>query len=176
MASDVRRFGVLFALWMPFFAQAEESAHATDEASWFLSPGALLSVTTRSTQPVIIGAGVELSIINNVDRDVRGFGYGAFIQTQGTQSSFRAALGPQIHYAIFGLELGAAIEGGSKDFGTSLGAQIAPYLSIGILSVAFRTTLPVATLRGTQKYPVEYGTVISIKYPIALDGPSRLEF
>ena len=96
------------------------------------------------------------------------------VQSVGTFDHGRFALGPQVNYHIVGLELGGAIETGSDQYAATASVHIAPFLSAGFASAAFRIGIPVAALtENGGTYPTDLGLVMTLKWPYPLHGRTR---
>ena len=123
---------------------------------------------------------------------------GAFAQVQSVGfDHFRLAAGPQFltAYRLVGVELGAFIEEGMLEAAattqgkpnaaitqgmpgaalppraTTFGLHFAPFVSFGVVSLALRMGIPLASLSAGQQYGLEIGMMGTIKIPIGLDGP-----
>jgi len=149
---------------------------AADEGSagqshHFLAPGVLAGFTGHLDAPALGALGIEVAYTYYPMKPYT-LGVGAFAQAQSVGlQHLRAALGAQVNFAFGGVELGAAIEQGKDGKATTFGVQLAPFVSIGWVSAAFRIGLPVAALvDGADRYAVDLGLITTVKIPIPLSG------
>ena len=124
-------------------AAAMAAPHAAQaEGIGVFSPGVLYSAVWGRAPTD--GFGLELSYAYH-PRNTSTFSVGAFTQAQAnTDGSFRIGGGAQVGWQVFGLELGWAQRTGNDQFAGAGGVHIAPYLSVGVVLVALRFTLPLA--------------------------------
>jgi hypothetical protein len=81
----------------------------------------------------------------------------------------RFALGGQVNYTAVGLELGWAFMTASRDFAATHGLHVAPFLSLGIFSIASRFTIPIARAGELPIRPFYVSAVLTVKMPILFD-------
>ncbi|MBI5514655.1 MAG: hypothetical protein HY909_12845 [Deltaproteobacteria bacterium] len=160
-------------------AQTAPQAPATPQfaptALGFLSPALVYSnVWGRSPAH---GVGAELAYSYH-PRAARRLVLGAFTQGQVyTDGSLRFAGGLQTGYGPFGVELGLAHRTGTDDFRASTGLHVAPYLSLGVLSVALRFTVPLNDTQGAPNSGVaslgqgpETALTLGLRIPVRVHG------
>jgi hypothetical protein len=149
---------------------AREASAEGGQAHHFIAPGILGGATGHVDSPVFGQLGIDVTYTYYPARPLT-LGVGAFLQAQSVGfEHFRAALGGQFNFWIFGTELGAYIELGSKDKATTFGIQLTPFVSVGFASVGLQLGLPVAQLTAGEKYAVDVGFIGTLKVPIPLDG------
>jgi hypothetical protein len=153
----------------------QASPAAADQAQDFFTAGLLMSLASHANvhgdRPARPGFGVESTFVHYLDRP-REFGVGGFTQAQivGTDHA-RFALGPQLNYVLLGLELGGYIETSSPGHAATWGAHLGPFLSLGVVSAAFRVGLPLGTIgAGGRDYGLELGAVAVLKFPYPVGG------
>jgi hypothetical protein len=143
---------------------------AGERAHNFLAVGGLIGFTGHLDAPVLGALGATLSY-TSYPWDPYFIGVGAFAEVESVGfKHVRAALGGQLNVMIAGLEVGASIEQGGDGKATTFGAQLSPFVSIGIVSVAFRIGIPIAALVEGDRYATDLGLVATTKIPIPLDG------
>jgi hypothetical protein len=154
---------------------ASPQATFTPTALGFLSPALLYSnVWGRSPAH---GVGAELTYSYH-PRAARHLVLGAFTQGQVyTDGSLRFAGGIQTGYGPFGVELGLAHRTGTGDFSATTGLHVAPYLSLGVLSVALRFTVPLQDVAGAPNSGVpplgqgpETALTLGLRFPVRVHG------
>jgi hypothetical protein len=167
--SAAAALAVLLASLSAKAAAAEEGGPG--QSHHFLSPGLLAGVTGHLNAPVLGAIGGELSYTYYPAKPYT-LGVGAFAQAQSVGlKHLRAALGAQFNFAVGGVEIGGSFEQGKDGKASTFGVQIAPFVSIGWVSAAFRIGLPVAALvDGTDRYAVDLGLIMTAKIPIPLSG------
>jgi hypothetical protein len=143
-------------------ARAEKRFH-------IISPGFLWGVTKQLNDAPAWGAvGGELTYAYLFYQGEQWAGVGAFAQAQTVGfHHLRAALGPQVTYAIGGLELGPYIEAGEDAYATTIGLHASPFVTVGLASAALRVGIPVATTSEGARYGVDLGVVFTLKLPFA---------
>lgn len=149
-------------------ALASPAARASDTYH-VLSPGFLWSITKQiNDEPAWGGIGGELtySVLSGSGHRLAGFGAFAQVQTVGFHH-MRAAVGPQFMYSVAGIELGPYIETAKDDYATTVGVQASPFVSVGVLSAAFRAGIPITTTSEGTRYGVDLGAVFTLKLPFA---------
>jgi hypothetical protein len=146
------------------------SASAT-EAYDFVSVGLLFSSSSHpQPAPRGLGLGGEVTYVHYVDRE-RMVGVGAFLQGQHAGAGHaRFALGPQLNYGFLGLELGGYAETSASGYASTWGAHAGPFLSLGILSAAFRVGVPLGTSGPGESYGTELGVAVTLKFPAPIGG------
>jgi hypothetical protein len=132
------------------------AAHADDDRSVTLVIPGYLYGTLAGTSPAR-AHGAELSVLHVWDaRQYLGLGLLGQVQSYNG-SQLRTALGGQLTWGPFGLELGWAYR---RADAPQHGVHVAPYLSLGLVSFAWRTTVPI----GGDGW--ETGFVFAAKLPI----------
>lgn len=147
----------------PTRAEARTARH-------FVTAGLLTGFASK------LGSGIEGTLGGELDYTFYpwkpyDFGVGGFAQVHTVAfDHVRAAAGPQINYTLGGAELGLFVEQGGASYGTSLGAQITPFVSVGIVSLGFRVGIPFYALGSSPRYPVDLGLSATLKCPYPIDG------
>jgi hypothetical protein len=159
----------------PVAAPVAAPAAAPSGPLAYLSPGLLYSdVWGRSPAH---GFGFELSYAWRPSNTSR-LTLGGFTQGQWyTDGSLRGAAGVEAGWRIFGLELGVAHRTGTDAFAATTSLHVAPYISLGVASVAVRFSVPLyeATAAGpnagpTQGQGFETALTFALKFPIRVAG------
>lgn len=151
-----------------FPARAEAARGARD----FLAPGILFGFSGRpgGDQDVQAHFGAELTFTHYPGAPYQ-LGVGAFTQIYAVGfDHVRAAIGPQVNYMFGGLELGLCVEQEDRLNSTSLGVQVAPFASIGFLSISFRIVFPFYGFGPAPAYTPDLGLAFSFKWPFPLGG------
>ena len=143
---------------------------AAEGPGGYILPGFLVTPTAGHVSA--IGWGGELSGMYYPSR-YSELGVGAFAQAQSyvgdAPTHGRFAVGVQAGW-ILGAELGVALRRGAGIYGSTAGAQIGPYVSLGIVNLAFRLVVPFAHDRN-ESYGVEAGVSLSLKLPVPWGDP-----
>ncbi len=143
---------------------------AAEQAQDFITVGLLTSLTAHSGEDHQPAVGGEATYVHYLD-PIRDFGLGGFFQGQAEAAKHgRFALGPQINYYLFGLEVGAYSESSSPGYATTWGVHVAPFLSLGVVTAAFRVGVPLGTPDVGKLYGTEFGWVFTFKVPIPVGG------
>jgi hypothetical protein len=142
---------------------------SADESHHILSPGFLWGVSKQLNDAPAWGAlGGELVYAYVWKPEETFVGIGAFTQVQTVGfHHLRAAVGPQVTYSYFGLELGPYVETGKDIYATTVGLQASPFVTVGVLSAAFRAGIPLATTSEGTRYGVDLGAVFTLKLPFS---------
>jgi hypothetical protein len=143
-------------------------AAGADKTFHIISPGFLWGVTKQlNDAPAWAALGGELTYAY-IEHHGDFVGFGAFAQVQSVGfHHLRAAVGPQVTYAVFGLELGPYIETAKDRYATTIGLQASPFITVGVLSAAFRAGIPLAATTEGTRYGVDLGAVFTLKLPFA---------
>lgn len=174
-----RRLALVTASLASFVSLSARASDATH-----VSPGLITSIGTPSFAR--FGFGSELSFMRRPG-SAPILGEGAYLQLQGwlpdpertaedqTRPSFQVSAGPELSFALLGIELGADFRGrADSDHASSLGVRAAPYLSFGYGYVsASLAWLPIALEGAASPQGVVTAMTIGLKWPILLSG--RLE-
>lgn len=138
-----------------------------------MSPGFLWGVSKQLNDEPAWGAlGGELTYAYIFKVKDNFVGLGAFGQASSVGfHHMRFAVGPQFTYAVAGLELGPYIETRKDAYATTIGLQASPFLTLGVISAAFRAGIPLTTTSEGNKYGVDLGAVFTIKLPFAPGEP-----
>jgi hypothetical protein len=167
---------------------------ATGAAVLLLSPAAAADTVALMTvgfvyshgwgDTTVDGLGAEASVsIYPVDNGVnfgffaQGQGYNAAAGASLTQEAQegglfgRTAVGTQLAWGGFGMEMGWAYVSDVSGLPAYHGLHIAHFLSAGILMVAPRFTIPVGSERAT-----EFALTVGLKLPILLAGDGAAKF
>jgi hypothetical protein len=155
-------------------------ARADQQASTIVTGGLLVGGSQNQDDPsgnVQLDYGVELTLVHTWGHpehiDDRFYpGLGAFAQLEYVDGDrLRATAGPQVNYGPFGVEVGLAWDQDDGTYAATLSAHVAPFVSIGIASIAVRADFPLShdTSVGPG-YGVNYGLIFTLKLPFGLDG------
>ena len=138
-----------------------------DAGSTFLNSGVLLSGSSRP-EGFVPGLGAEVSIHRFAEKTV---GFGLFAQWQTMEFEYhRIAGGLQGSLSLVGFELGVAHETASDELAATTSLHIAPFVSIGIVTLAVRFGRPLGEKAGTRpRHGSEVGVVLAFKYPHELE-------
>jgi len=110
------------------------------------------------------GHGVELSVVH-VPHVEKFIGVGLVGQLQSYNGThLRTALAGEVIWEMLGLEVGWAYRRSDSVHAAQHGLHIAPFVSIGVLSLAWRTTIPATT--SDDAYGFESGLALAVKLPI----------
>ncbi|MBL8714459.1 MAG: hypothetical protein JNL79_00575 [Myxococcales bacterium] len=146
------------ALMGPASARADE-----DRSLTAVVPGYLHTWSTgRRTWT---DRGAELSVVHAPYGLERWQGFGLLGQLQRHDEGIRAAVAAEVFYSAFGLEAGWAVRTSAD--GAQHGLHLAPFFSVGFLSVALRTTFALGSGSGTGN---EVGLALGLKLPIPVQG------
>jgi hypothetical protein len=142
-----------------------------NEGSGFLVPGYIHS-ETWGDEPAS-GNGVELTydyypVLQSPGAP--GYAVGLLGQWERYQAPGhdRFAIGGQVMAPFYGLELAYAQRAASGDRLTTHGVHVAPFVSLGALSLAIRATIPVSAME--RNYGTEFGFTLGVKIPVLLHG------
>ena len=137
-------------------------ADEPDNTVTLVIPGYLFGAIAGAAPARAHGAELTLLHVTNVDKYT---GIGLVGQAQSYDGShLRVAVAAEATWACFGLELGWAMRRSDGAYATQHGIHVAPYLSLGLVSLAVRTTVPV--FGDTNAYGWELGFVLGLKLPI----------
>jgi hypothetical protein len=170
----MRRFQKLLGISAAFTAIALSAPDArADQKFHIISPGFLWGITKQLNDEPAWGAlGAELTYAHIFEHNHRLVGVGAFAQVQTVGfHHLRGAVGPQATYSIFGVEVGPYIEAGKDTYGTTIGFQASPFITLGVFSAAFRAAIPLTTTSAGDRYGVDLGAVFTLKLPFAPSEP-----
>jgi hypothetical protein len=146
------------------------SPAAAEQAQHFASIGLLGSASAHGGEPVRAAFGAEGTFVHYVDHE-RSLGLGGFLQAQvAAPRHHRFAFGPQINYEFFGLELGSYAETAGGGYATTWGLHAAPFVSLGLVSAAFRVAVPLGTSGAGEPQGTELGLVFTLKAPFPIGG------
>jgi hypothetical protein len=155
----------------------DEDIEEQDGAGGFINPGILTSAVIGRSPA--IAAGGEVSFLHRPGWFPPGChcGVGAFGQVQRYFSEggahTRVAAGVQAGGPV-GVELGLAYRGANDKFKSTTGVHVAPYVSIGIVSLALRLTMPIeADPRKTHGF--EAALAVGVKVPIPYGKHPKLQ-
>ena len=81
----------------------------------------------------------------------------------------RLVVAGEIAWTGLGVELGYAYLSASSEASSTHAVHLAPFLSIGILSVATPLTIPIAHVGDREAHPFDLGLMVSIKFPFLLE-------
>jgi hypothetical protein len=128
---------------------------------------------THHAGPASTGAGIEVTYDHFPDGLSRfmipeGAMIGGVAQMQAVGDHSRFLLGVQGGEGL-GLELGPALETGDGPRGTTLSLHVAPFLSLGVVSVALRVGAPLAPLSSRPMYGTDVAAVLALKAPILVE-------
>jgi len=143
-------------------APSNSQTSRPDAAFWFM-PGFLLS-GTAGVVPAL-GLGAEASVVRVTDSPLSTFGI--FGQAQSYNSEYgRYAGGVEMGWG-FGAELGYDFREAHNEFAGTHGVHVAAFASLGLASLAWRTTVPVATASNVgRNQGFETGLAITVKIPV----------
>jgi hypothetical protein len=143
---------------------------AAEQAQDFLAAGALFGFSGHIDTPVLGDIGGELSFTHYPD-EAFFLGIGGFAQAQSVGiEHWRLAAGAQANGTILGLELGGFAEGGDAGHGDTIGLHLAPFVSMGFLSVAFRAGIPLRAVSKGPAYGTDLGMLFTVKFVAPLGG------
>ncbi len=148
------------------------------QAEPILAAGLLGSATTHVGAPPMYGGfGGEVSLVKYFSSKMDGLGVGGVAQVQSVGlDHVRAQIGPQVNYWTFGSEFCLFAEQKNATYATTLGLHLAPFMSIGFASAAFRIGIPLTTVGSGPRYPVDLGAVLTLKVVIDVSGGRILFF
>jgi hypothetical protein len=140
-----------------------------DEASAWLNVGALGSASSRG---VGIGAELTLDWVGDMLSDApwaQKAGIGLLLQLERiSDGATRYVAGGQVIAGeIAGLEVAGVWR--RRSAGNNSALHLAPFLAMGVASLAVFVDIPVGSDLGTSN-PIEVGVAITIKIPIPLNG------
>lgn len=147
----------------PALAQAEQAHH-------FFAPGVLFGFGGKIDDDLLGILGGEITY-TGYPNETYLLGVGGFAQvyTVGFDHA-RFAFGPQVNFAIGGMELGVSIEQEDKKHSTTVGMQVTPFVSIGFLSLGCKIGIPFYAAGPLRSYAVDVGMNVAMKFPIPMDG------
>jgi hypothetical protein len=136
----------------------------------YLNPGPILSLVGGRQHA--LGLGLEISAMHFPAGKWASPGYGAFAQGQLYDGKYtRFAFGGQAALANGGVELGLAYRAGDGDWVSTLSVHGALFISVGVLTIALRDTLP---LNGFDRDHLGFGSevafTVGLKVPIIIQG------
>lgn len=149
-----------------------EDAHAEerDPSVTFVTPGYLFSAVAGHVPAY--GHGFELSVLHFFDTTTyRGLGVVGQIQSYNG-SHLRVATALEGAYGIFGVELGWAMRRSDGEHASQHGVHVTPYVSIGVVSVGVRTTVPIGG--GDAAYGWETGLSLKLAIPVPVRNRQNL--
>lgn len=111
--------------------------------------------------------GAELSVVHAPYGLERWQGFGLLGQLQRHDEGVRGAIAAEVFYSMFGLEAGWAVR--TSDAGAQHGLHLAPFVSVGFLSIAVRSTIALGSGTGS-----ELGLAVALKLPIPVQGVRHL--
>jgi hypothetical protein len=154
-----------------FLLLAPSLAHAAGVG--YLAPGFLL--TFAGGREPATGAGLEVSYTEFPSGRPGDLGVGGFVQAQSFRGAMRGALGAQVVYGCFGVELGGAFRRASDGYATTPSIHGAAFLSLGFLSLALRESIPLIRedTDGKPGYGFETAFVLGLKLPLHVHGRDR---
>ncbi len=172
MSGAIRASALAAAAFAATSPAAAREPAARDESITLVSPGYLFS--TMAGPVPVRGHGVELSVVHipNVTK-YAGFGVVGQLQSYGG-SHLRTALAAEVVYELLGLELGWALRRSDGAHPAQHGLHVAPYVSLGIVSFAWRTTLPIDDRDGG--YGWETGFALAVKLPVPVRNWENLGY
>ncbi len=141
--------GVSVAVALLTSVLAREASAQSEPSADYVLGGALVSLGTQG-----YGVGVGGSFVSFAhEPDEQGVG--AFLQVQAYfDGSFRFAAGVQANRSVVGGELGLAYRTGATGHAGTLGLHLAPFLSVGFVSFAWRVTVPLT--RARERWETEH--------------------
>jgi hypothetical protein len=185
-ARAARRGEALALLLLASTPAWADAPAGSNQAHNYVLVGPLGQITHRSGEGNEWAVGMEVSYLHkffdiadaetskrlSVDfSGLSGPGLGAYAQLEGVQfNRLRGSAGVEATWFVGGLELGPSLQGHSGTYGSSLGVQIAPFVSFGFVSFGFRIDLPIARLSPGKDLPVGFGGVLALKTPVFFDG------
>lgn len=147
----------------PAVARADQSHH-------FFAPGVLFGFGAKIDDDILGILGGEVDYTYYPD-EVYLLGIGAYGQAYTVGfDHVRFSFGPQVNFAIGGLEAGISIEQEDKKHSTTVGAQLTPFVSIGLLSLGCKIGVPFYAAGPNKGYAVDVGMNITLKWPFPLNG------
>jgi hypothetical protein len=73
---------------------------------------------------------------------------------------------------MIGIEMGGAVEGGyteaDTEYAPTMQLHVAPVLTLAIVSMSMRVSVPVRALGPGDRLPLEYGGAFTLKIPLRL--------
>jgi len=151
-----------------------DSAQARKPTSvLYLNPWAILSLV-GGRQPAT-GIGAEVSAMYFPTGTWKSFGYGAFTQAQLYDGKTgRFALGGQAALANAGFELGLAFRQGDDSYQSTLSVHGALFISVGVLVIAVRDTLPLnGFVQAHMGFGSETAFTFALKLPLVIFGHDK---
>ncbi len=137
-------------------------AQDTRDSAEYLTGGALVTFGSQGT-----GLGAEANYTSYPDRHV-ALGVSGFLQFQFyLDGSWRVGVGASANLAPFGAELGLAWRSGNDEHDGTLGVHIAPFLSTGFISAAYRATIPLSST--PRAWHTEHSATLGFKYILRLN-------
>ena len=158
-------------------APYEETARRT--VYGILTGGFLYSRVFGSASANALGG--EATYVLYRDGGMVGAGFFGQAQSYGGTHG-RYALGGQVNYSVFGVELGAAYRAPTAGFRGTTGLHVGPFFSLGVVSLALRFVVPLVGAQGDRAaYPAEVGLSAALKLPLLglpegpepFSGPAR---
>lgn len=151
----------------PIVSHPDRHRPIVGEPAGVLSVGLLLGAPLKQANPWSIGG--EASYVLYPSLSLTPVGLGAFAQAQwqqGNGDTVRIDVGPQINWAIFGLEVGYSYRGADDLHRATHAVHLGPFFSMAIASFAPRVSLPVTTATGgAPTHPVMLDLAITLKWP-----------
>jgi hypothetical protein len=143
---------------------------AANQAQDFINVGALFGFTSDLDGAFYSALGAEGTFTHYTDRSLT-WGLGAFTQVQAVDlDHVRVALGPQVNFMVFGLELGPYVEQGAGSFATTVGLQASPFVSFAYASAAMRIGVPLGAVSSGDRYPLDLGLMVTLKWVFPIGG------
>lgn len=97
-------------------------------------------------------------------------GAGAYAQLQSVGDERRIALsiGPQLNYALLGLELGYEYLSSGQGQAESHGVHLAPFVSLGFVSLGWQAVLPFARSGSGDRPRLQHAVALTVKLPLPI--------
>lgn len=152
-----RSFLLVALLIVPLSAEA---AWGWKMGSTWVSAGATVGADGADGEESHGHVGTEVTAGHYIG--LRGWALGGFAQTQWTfDVGPRFAAGGQVNKEWAGLELGGAVQLRTNGQPPSVAIQIAPFISVGVVSLSLRVGIPVRL----DREPVWVGANLAVKFP-----------
>jgi hypothetical protein len=162
-------FLALFAHAAPTWAAESINIFATENINIF-AIGPMGGAVVGPAQSPLGLLGGELTFVHyGHSSSVEGFGGFLQASTVGFERA-RFAVGPQVNYAILGAEVGAVFDTAAPGRSACVGVHLAPFVSVGYVSIAIQTDIPVAPLSEGPLPRWSLTFAATLKLPILVPG------
>ena len=154
------------------------SARAERGIDGTINPGLTASASLHDRG---VAPGLEISGVRWLPSDNGWLSIGPIVQATlparndtGTARYRRLMLGGEIAWTAIGIELGYAYQSASDEASPTHAVHLAPFLSLGVLSIAAPINLPFAHSGSLDGHPIDFGVLVAVKLPLLIEKDGRV--